>query len=193
MARAITDLRGEGERFAEAQEVIGLIRKADEAAGQAADAARQTDGLFAFLFDLQIDVHRAGFLIALDLGVFGLERLEIIELVEAQQADFPEPVVEEIAFVEKYFAANDLVARGGIAGEFDAADEELLLLVEFQGQVDDLLVFHDVENRLGGEIDVAVLTVELLIVVESLAQLLGRKNVALVKRKNFLEEVRLEE
>ena len=79
---------------------------------------------------LEIDVHRSGFLIALDLGVFGLEHFEIAELIQAKKADFPQAIVKEIAFIKKNFAANNLVASGGVAGEINAADEELFALVE---------------------------------------------------------------
>ena len=46
------ELGGEGECLTEAKEVVGLIGEADETAGETADAALQTDGLFAFFFEL---------------------------------------------------------------------------------------------------------------------------------------------
>ena len=94
-------LRGESERFAQAQEIVGLIGEADEAAGQAADAALQADGLFAFFFELEIHVDGAvlGVLLNFD-GLVRFDLVEIIELVEAQNADFPIALIEELAFID---------------------------------------------------------------------------------------------
>ena len=50
--------------------------------------------------------------------------------------------VEHVAFVEQHFAADDLVARGGVAGEIDAADEELLAFVGGQREIDLVAVGH---------------------------------------------------
>jgi hypothetical protein len=48
---------GKRQRLAQPQKVVGLIAQADEAPGQAADAAGQTDGLAPLLFDGQQDVY----------------------------------------------------------------------------------------------------------------------------------------
>ena len=87
---SVPTLRGQGERFAEPQEIVGLIGQADVAAGKAADAARQADGLFALLLELQKNVHGALLDVALDLGVLRLHRLEIIQLIQAQKAQLPQ-------------------------------------------------------------------------------------------------------
>ena len=60
-------------------------------------------------------------------------------------------------------------------------------------QIDDLFVFEHVEVRLRSEIDVSVFTVELFVVVEGLAQLVCRKNVALLQGKDLFEEIGFEE
>jgi len=53
-----------------------------EAAGQAADAALQTDRLFALFLELEVDVDRAFFRVALDLrGLVGFD------LVRSSRAD----------------------------------------------------------------------------------------------------------
>src|SRR5258706_15619682 len=125
----IAELRGEGQGFAEAEEIVGLVGESDERAGHAADAALQTDGLLALFLEFQREIDGALFLIALDLdGLVFLNAIEIVELVQAQDADFPGALVEELAFVEKKLAADDFVARSGVADEIDAADVGVLLL-----------------------------------------------------------------
>ena len=130
-ARQASKLRGECERLAKAEEVVGLISEAHETAGQAADAALQANGLLAFFLELERDVDRSGLVVALDFG--GLVRfdfVEIIELVEAQDAQFPKALVEELTFINHQIAADDFVARGGVSAEIDAAHVILFLLVE---------------------------------------------------------------
>ena len=77
------------------------------------------------------------------------------------------------------FAADDLVARGGVAGEIDAAHEELLAFVEVERQVDLVGVRDGLDIRLGHEIDVAELAVQLAQILEALAQLGGGEHIAL--------------
>ena len=108
-----------------------------------------------------------------------LQLLEVAELVQAQDAQLPKTVVVDVAFVEHDFAADDLVARGGVAREIDAADEELLAFVRGQRQIDLVRVGDEVEVRLGDEIDIAEFAVELAQVLEALAQFLGGEEVAL--------------
>ena len=104
------------------------------------------------------------------LGVLiDLQRLEVLELVEAQQAVLPELGVVDRAFVEHQFAADDLVARDGVALELDARDEELLALVDVDVQGHGLLLVVVAELGDGAEVDVAQAAVGLLQVVEALA------------------------
>src|SRR5262249_8774745 len=80
-ALQVAELRGERERFAEAEEVVGLIGQADEGAGQSADAALQADRLFAFFLQLEIEIDGAFFCVALDLdGFVFFDALEVVEL-----------------------------------------------------------------------------------------------------------------
>ena len=130
VALNVAELRRKRQRFAQPQEIVRLIGEPDEAARKSADAAREADRLLALLLHLQLDVHRAGLHVVLQLRVFGLDRIEIAELVQAQEAQFPVAVVEDLAFIEQEFAADDFVARRRVAGEFDAPDKKLLLLVE---------------------------------------------------------------
>ena len=99
-----------------------------------------------FSFTFRMNIHRARLHVALQLRIFRLDRIEIVELVQPQNAQFPEAVVEYLAFVEQQFAPDHFVARGGVSGEFDAANEELLLLVEIQRQIDHLLRVVHVEG-----------------------------------------------
>ena len=144
------------------EEVVGLIGQADEAAGESADAALQADGLFALFLQLEHNVDGALLGVALDLRLFGFDFVEIIQLVEAKNAQFPGALIEDLAFVEQQFAADDFVAGGGVAAEIDAADKVLLLFVEIERQIDDFGVVVDIRNRVGSEIDEAVLAVSLL-------------------------------
>ena len=110
-----------------------------KAAGDSAHAAGKADRLLALFLHLQLDVHRAGFDVSFQIRVFRLDGVEIAELVQTQNAQFPEPVVEHLAFVQQQFAADHFVARRGVSGKFDAPHEELLLLIELHGQIHDFL------------------------------------------------------
>ena len=88
------------------------------------------------------------------------------------------PVVEYLALVQQQLAADHFVARRRVAGKFDPPHEELLLLVELQRHVDDFLRVVDVEQRLGGEIDISVLAVQFPVIVERLADLVGVEKIS---------------
>ena len=87
---------------------------------------------FCFSLQLQTDVHRAGLCVLLEVGVFRFERVEVVELIQPENAQFPQAVIENLALVEEQLAANHFIARGGIAGKFDAAHIVLFLLIELQ-------------------------------------------------------------
>src|SRR5882762_2295107 len=171
IALQIAYVGGKGERFAEAQEIIRLIGQADIAAGEAADAAGQTDGLLPFFLELEKNVHGALLDVALDFGILGLDLLEVIELVEAQEAEFPQVVAEHVAFAQQQLAANHFIASSRVAAEFNPADEELLLLVEGKRQVDRLRIVMDIRVRHGGKVDETVVAVQLGVVLNRLADL----------------------
>ena len=82
-ALAVANVGGDGKRFAQAQEVVGLVVHSDKAAGQAAYAAGKSNAVLAFLSHLQCEVHRG---ITLVLGdgriLFRLELLEVSQLVQ---------------------------------------------------------------------------------------------------------------
>src|SRR5207302_5887427 len=100
-ARKVPKLRGKGKSLAKTQEIVGLIGEADEAAGQTADAALQANGLFALFLELEVDVDGAFLIVALDLrSLVRLDPVEVVELIEAQNAELPEALVEELAFID---------------------------------------------------------------------------------------------
>src|SRR5207249_7167291 len=76
-------------------------------------------------------------------------------------AQLPQALVEELAFVDHQFAANDLVARGGVTFEIDAVHVILLLFVKAESQIDDFIGIVDFRLRLRGEINEAVFAVNL--------------------------------
>src|SRR5882762_6266984 len=181
----IAELSGEGESFAETEKIVGLIGETDERAGQATDSALQTDGLLALFLELQSEIDGAFFLIALDLDRFVfLDAVEVIKLVQTQDADFPGPLVEELALIEKKFAADDFVAGGGVADKIDAADVILLLFVKAQGDVNALRGVVDIKLGLGGEVDEAVLAIRFGVVLHGFADFGGGEDVAVFKREN---------
>ena len=114
----------------------------------------------------------------------GLTALEIIQLVQAQKAQLPQIVAEHVAFVEQQFAADDFVARAGVAGEIDAPHEELLLLVEGERQIDRLGIVVHVGIRHRREIDEPVISVQLGVVLDRFADLGHAEDVALLDREN---------
>ena len=48
-----------------------------------------------------------------------LQGIEVVELIEAQQAQLPKVAVVDLAFLEKQLAANDEVAGDGVALKLD--------------------------------------------------------------------------
>ena len=100
-------------------------------------------------------------------------------------------IVEQVAFANQQFAANDLIARGGVAGKLDATHVELLAFVEIESEIDSLGGVVDVAFRFGGEVDEAELAVELGVVFNGFADLGHAENVALMEREGFLERLAL--
>src|SRR5258708_10450015 len=170
-----------------------MIGESDEVGGQATDAALQADGLFPLLLELEVDVYRAIFVVALDFrGLVRFDLVEIIKLIEAQDAEFPQALVEELAFVNHQLAPDDFVARGGVAAKVDTTDKILLLLVELERQIDDFLCFVDVHLRLRREVDKSIFAVDLAVLLEGFADLFGGEDVAFFERESALEGVDLE-
>ena len=148
--------------------------------------------MLALFLHLQLNVHRAGLHVLLQFRVFRLDRLEITQLVQAQKAQFPVAVVEDLPLVQQQLAADHFVARRGVAGKFDAPDEKLLLLVEHERQVHDFLCVVHIEIRLGRKVDVAILAVQLGEAFQRFADSVGVENVAFLQRKGSCEQFGLE-
>ena len=123
----------------------------------------------------------------------GLTGVEIIELVQAQQAEFPQIIAEHVAFAEQQFAADDFVARAGVAAELDAPHKKLLLLVEGEGQIDRLGVVMHIGVRHRREVDEPVVSVELCVIFDRFADFRDAENFALLDRENRFQKIRLEE
>ena len=169
------------EGFAQAEKVVGLVVDAEEGAGKSADAAVEADGVLALFLDLQKQVDGAGFGVLMSFGVLiDLERLEVFELVQAQQAVFPELGVVDLALVEEQLAADDAIAGDGVALELDTGDIELLAFVDVDLQRDGLLLLVVDGLGDGAEVDVAQRAVRLLQVFETLADEGGVEPVAVL-------------
>src|SRR5271154_5763413 len=188
----VADRRGKRQRFSQSQEIVRLVGSPHETPGKSADSAREADGLLALFLHLQLDVHGAGLHVLFQLGILRLDRLEISQLVQSQQAQFPEAVVKDLALVQQQLAADYLVASRGVAGKFDSSHEELLLLIERKRQIHHFLRVLHVELRFGGEVDVPVFAVEFREILERLADLARIENVALFNGKRLLQNLLLE-
>src|SRR4029077_11800066 len=118
--------------------------------------------------------------------------VEIVELVEPQNTDVPITFIKELSFIDQQLAANDLVARRGVAADIDATDVVLLLFVKMQRKVDLFCGVVDVKIRLGGEIDETILAVSIGIVLQGFAELVHIQNVAFLHGKERLQRLDLQ-
>ena len=137
------------EGLAFAEQVVRGVVDADERAGQSADAAGQADAVLALLLHLQGDVDRAVLVFCLISESWsGFSWLEVLQLVQAQQAQLPQVAVVDLALFQRQFAADNLVAGGGVALELDAADVELLAFVQVDAS--ELMVFFSSSGSVFG-------------------------------------------
>src|SRR5581483_10995215 len=142
-------------------------------------AAVQTDRVLAALLHLERDVDGVGASVALDIGCLALfQHFEVAELVQAQDAEIPKAGVEHVAFIEQDLTADDFIARSRVAREIDAAHEKLFAFVSGQGQID-LVSARKIERRLRYEVNESEFAIELAHLLEPLAQLGRREDVAL--------------
>src|SRR5207244_3086526 len=173
-----------------AEEVVGLIVDADESAGQSTKAAGQADTVLTFLLYLQREIDGVVDRVLLGLGIgLRLQRLEILQLIQPQQAQFPEPAVVNATFFHGKFAADDLIARGGVAAELDAADEKWLAFVNVDVQRDEFLLLVDLGVRNRGEVDVAEFAVGFANIFQSLTNESGIENVAILHWKESAQDL----
>src|SRR5205807_7149280 len=104
-----------------------------------------------------------------DVRVVRLQLVEVAELVQAQQAHFPQPRVVNVAFLQSDLAPDYLVASSGVALELDAAYIKLFAFVDIDIEEDELLVVVEPGLGNGSKIDVTQLAVGLFQVLDSLA------------------------
>src|SRR5581483_10044073 len=93
IALAVTDVCADAESFPQAQKIVGLVSQADESSGQAADAAGEADAVLALFMDFQEEVHCASLFVEAAIGHVGIIRLQLLEvsqLIQAEQAEFPQ-------------------------------------------------------------------------------------------------------
>ena len=170
--RQVADVGLYRQRLAETEEVVGLVVQADEGSRKAADTAVQADRVLALLLELQQQVDGVVVGVLTALGVLlGLERLEVVQLVQAQDRQLPELAVVDLAFFQQKLAADDLVARDGVARELDARYVEGLAFVDVD--VEDRSASSPRRSRGTGvrhEVDVAALTVGLAQLLQPLAE-----------------------
>ncbi len=186
-------MSGERKRLSQAEEIVRLIGQADEPAGKSADATVQADRLLALLLDLQIEVDRAFLRVALDFdGFVGFDAVEVIELIQPEDADFPCPLVEQRPFIKQKFAPDDFIAGRCVTGEIDSPDVVLLLFVEAQRNVDYFLHVVNVEFRLGREVDEAEAAILAGVIFQRFAKLVDVQNVALLEGKERFQCVNFE-
>ena len=107
-----------------------------------------------------------------------LKRLEVLQLVQAQQTQLPQVAVVNLTFLQRQFTANDLVTGRGVALKFNAPNEELLAFIEIDLQRDLVRLVVGVGVGHGSEIDVPERGVRLAQVLQTFANGLGVEDVA---------------
>ncbi len=104
-----------------------------------------------------------------------LERVEVVQLVQAKQALLPQIAVVDLAFFEQQLAADYAVAGDGVALELDARHGKRLAFVDVDVQIDQVLGIIDARRRHRGEVDVAQRTISLAQIIQTLADGRGIK------------------
>src|SRR5262249_26081330 len=112
-------LKRDGQRFTKPEKIIGFIAQAEESAADTAHTAIETDRIPALFFDFQIDVDLRLSRARFDLGVLSLDFLEVAQLIQPLQAHIPRRRIENLAFRNHDFPADDLVLSGCIVGKRD--------------------------------------------------------------------------
>ena len=115
--------------------------------------------------------------------LLGLQRVEVVQLVQAQQRQVDEPAVVHLALFHQHLAPDDLVAGDGVAAELDARHVERLALVDVHVQVDQLLGLIHARLRRADHVDEAALAVGLAQRLQPLAEERPIKVVAVLDRE----------
>src|SRR4051794_28673187 len=108
VALAVADVGLHRERFAQSEKVVGRVAESDEGTGEPADAAGEADAVFALFMHLEREVNRPLFFVQVAFGHIGIvwfQLFEVAQLIQSEQAEFPQPRVVNVAFLEHDLAA----------------------------------------------------------------------------------------
>src|SRR5271154_904662 len=136
--------------------------------------------------DLQGEIDVTCFFVEMAFGgvrIVGLELVEIAELVQAKQAQFPITRVVDLPFFERNFASDNSVPCSRVALELDATYLELLALVHINDQIHRLLLVVELGVRNRGEVDVAFSAVSFTQVLEALGNFFPAEDVPVFHRE----------
>src|SRR5262249_18224176 len=150
----------EGERLAVSEEVVCRIADADEAAAYSRRAARERDHLTTLLFHFNSDIDHAVALVGLELHVFFFDLVKIAELIESQTTQIEELLIVEIAFINEYLSAQDLIASDGISLKLYSANGERLAFLNYYCEIDGVGRFVEGLSQIGCGLNIARSTVE---------------------------------
>src|SRR5579864_389573 len=182
------------QRFAQAKEVVCFIIQANERAFQSAHTARKTNAVFPFLMYLHRQINRAILLVKLAFSVvFGFQRVEIVQLVQAKHADVPQAAVKNLAFLYQQFTADNAVTRCSVSLELDPADKIRLALFHFNIQGNHLFLIVNFSRRNRRKVNVAKLAVRLAQVIQSLAHQLLVEGLSVLDGKNATQQLLVED
>src|SRR4051794_27315399 len=193
-ARQVSEADLHLQGFAATHEVVGGVVHSNERSLQTAYASVQADAVLAFLFNVKRQVHVAVLLVQSlfrDVGIVGLDLIEIRKLVQPQQAQLPQARVVDAAFFESQLPADDLVASRRIALELDAPHRERLAFVDIDLQEGQLLLVIERGLRKAGVVDVAILAIRLPQVFQALGDLLAAENIAILQRNHRAQRRRI--
>ena len=151
------DLRGEAGGLPPAEQVVLRDLRGEDEALQRAEAGAHLEGAGGPLLHLHVDDDqiRGAALLGGDLD--GLEEAQGLHPLLAELLP---GATEQLAFVEAQLAADDLVARLGVADDLDVLDVDLLPLLHIEGEVDDPRVLVHRGQRRDVGVGVALVLVD---------------------------------
>jgi len=169
----------ERSEFRQDQEIVGLIGEADEAAAKPLTGPCRRSTVCPFL-ELEVDVDRAFFRVALDLrGLVGFDLVEVVELIEAQELSSQRRLLN--SWPSSIISSRRITLSRVVVFPLKSMrlTKYCFCSVELQRQVDDFLFFVDFRVRLGSEIDESVFAVDLAVGLQGLANFFSGEDVAL--------------
>src|SRR6185437_16303055 len=178
------DVGLQGQGFAHAEEVIRLVIQTQEGTAQAAHAAVQADGVLAFLGDCRLHKNKTVLRVLMGFGILiHLQRIEVVQVIEPHDAQVPQLAVVNLAFLQRQFAADHIVARNGVALELNPGNVELFAFIDIDVEADRLVGIIEVRDRSSHEIDVSEGPVCFLEILQPFAELRGVEIVSILLRK----------